>query len=309
MKRLLKGCVAVVLIGLLVHQMDWRETLPRAAQTPIWGLLAALLIMIWELAVSTFRWTIALRMHELRFEFGYLFRSLVNGYFFNNFLPSAIGGDAYRVYRTLPSEGYRSRAVSAVFLDRLSGFAALLTLGALAAALLFDRFPIARWYLLCFVGGAIVGALGLFAISRGGLKRLPRKVRQSKVFDALSHNWGHIVRARSAWLPLIGWSLLFQATSILLVYWLFIITGHPQPLEYCALMTAASGIAALLPLSIAGIGLMEGSLVAMAVLLGVEYDAAALVAIVRRLLMFALSVLCGLSYLVEGRPAPASSSA
>ena len=51
----------------------------------------------------------------------YLFRTGCFAYFFNNFLPSAIGGDVYRIYRTLPPDGDRSRAVSAVLVERVVG--------------------------------------------------------------------------------------------------------------------------------------------------------------------------------------------
>ena len=57
-----------------------------------------------------------------------------------------------------------------------------------------------------------------------------------------------------------------------------------------------------MPVSINGIGVMEGSLVGMAVALGVEYDAALVVAILRRLLMVALSILCGAMFIIDREP-------
>jgi uncharacterized membrane protein YbhN (UPF0104 family) len=94
-------------------------------------------------------------------------------------------------------------------------------------------------------------------------------------------------------------SLAFQATSIGIVYWLFTCIGHPIDASACALMAAAAGVAAVLPISINGIGVMEGSLVGMAVALGVEYESAVLVAVLRRLMMVALSVLCGAVFLID----------
>jgi glycosyltransferase 2 family protein len=306
-KQLIKAAIAIGLIALLVWRMDWHVILPTVTLIPLWGIAVALVAMIWELIVSTLRWEVALRMHQLHFGLTYLFRALANGFFFNNFLPSAIGGDAYRVYRTLPEEGYRSRSLSAVVIDRVSGFGALLALGALGALYLRD-YQIARAYLWLLTFGGLAGLITIYAAHRGWLKALTARIRHTSAFDALEHNWRHLLDARAAWVPLIFWSVVFQATSILLVYWLFFITGQPQPLAHCALMTAASGVAALLPLSINGIGLMEGSLVATAVALGVQYEEAVIVAIIRRLLMFVLSLLCGLNYLFEGQTArlPAS---
>jgi uncharacterized membrane protein YbhN (UPF0104 family) len=110
---------------------------------------------------------------------------------------------------------------------------------------------------------------------------------------------GRLARARRGWIEQVVISFAFQAISIGIVYWLFSITGESVGFWECALITAAVGIAAFLPLSIAGIGLMEGSLVTMAVALGVGYEPAVFVALARRMLMVALSMFCGLVYLVD----------
>jgi glycosyltransferase 2 family protein len=303
MKRLIKILIAASLIGLLLYQADVRTLAARVADVPLWGLAVALLIMIWELLLSTWRWSRVLTLHGLHFSLSYLFRVLTNGYFFNNFLPSAVGGDAYRVYRTLPPDSYRSRALSAVLVDRISGFGALLVLGALAAIVLHQH-EVSRAYLLVFCAAGAAGVAGLIAASRGWLKFVTNRVRHHPAFDAIEHNWRVLRGGGAAWLPIVASAVLFQCTSIGLVYWLFVICGAPQPFTYCALMTAASGVAALLPLSINGIGLMEGSLVGMAVALGIDLESATLVALVRRLLMFTLSLLCGIGYLFDADAAP-----
>jgi uncharacterized membrane protein YbhN (UPF0104 family) len=107
------------------------------------------------------------------------------------------------------------------------------------------------------------------------------------------------MKARGEWIYVIALSFAFQGTSILILYWLFMQLGFSVSLQQCALMAAASGIAAVLPLSINGVGLMEGSLVGMAIALGVDYDSALLVAVVRRAMMAVTSALCGVAYLLE----------
>lgn len=307
MKRVLKILVAIALLAALVYGVEWSEVPRLLARVTVWTLLVVAAAMVWELGLSAAKWSWALRIHGLRFDFAYLFRSICTGYFLNNFLPTAIGGDAYRVYRTLPSDGYRSRALSAVILERGVGFGALLALGSLGAIALWNV-PVARTYLYVLGAVSAAGAAVLLVLSLGGLSWLKARLLKNKVVDALEHNVSRMLRARSEWVYLLALSFSFQATSILIVLWLFTQLGYDVTLQQCALMAAASGLAALLPLSINGIGLMEGSLVGMAIALGVEYEAALLVAVIRRLMMALISALCGVAYLVEPKALPTASA-
>jgi uncharacterized membrane protein YbhN (UPF0104 family) len=204
------------------------------------------------------------------------------------------------VFKTMPRDGYRSRALAAVLIDRGAGFAALLTLGA-GGALLNWNSNIAKAYLSIYGFGVAAGAIGLLGLNFAWFRPLTNKIRHLKAFDAIEHNVERLRKARADWVRQFGLSLAFQTTSVSLVYWLFLQTGPAVPFGQCALATAAAGMAALMPLSINGIGLMEGSFVAMSVALGVDYDHALLVAIVRRVMIAFLSLLCGIVYLAEGR--------
>jgi uncharacterized protein (TIRG00374 family) len=297
-KRFLKIGVALALVAALVYGVDWNEARGLVGRVTVFTLIVVAAAMLVELVLSAVKWSWALRMHGLAFDFAHLFRAICTGYFLNNFLPSAIGGDAYRVYRTLPPDGYRSRALSAVIVERGTGFGALLALGALGALALTDT-AVARAYLITVSAGAVAGIAVLFALSRGALTWLKNRLSRLKLVDAIEHNIGMLMKARGEWMYVVALSFAFQGTSILILYWLFMQLGFSVSLQQCALMAAASGIAAVLPLSINGVGLMEGSLVGMAIALGVDYDSALLVAVVRRLMMAVTSALCGVAYLLE----------
>ena len=309
MKLFIKIAVAIVLISVLLRGVDWQQAAEITGSVTWWVLAVVLLVMFLELILSAWKWSWSLRMHDLTFGLNYLFRAVAVGMFLNNFLPTSIGGDAYRVYRTLPLDGYRSRAISAVAVERLVGLGALLALGGVGALAVLSEFAIARLYLIVLMAGGIAALLLGYAIYRGWFKPLTDRVRHLAVFDALNHNLGRLLAARREWVHLLALSFLYQCGSILIVYYLFHAVGYPVPLAWCALITAAAGVVAVLPISINGIGLMEGSIVGMAVALGVTYEYALLVALVRRFVMLALSVLCGLIYALEQRaPSPQASA-
>ena len=80
-------------------------------------LLGAGLFLI-GLLLQFIRWFALVRAQNLPFSFANALRLGLIGFFFNSFLPTAVGGDGYRVLRTLPHESYRSRALSAVIVER-----------------------------------------------------------------------------------------------------------------------------------------------------------------------------------------------
>lgn len=300
--RPVKIIIATALIAVLAWGVDWSQASQMATRISWWAIAVMVIIMVLELMLSTWKWSAALQMHGLRYPYGYLLRSVFIGFFLNNFLPTSIGGDAFRVYRTLPPDGFRSRAVSSILVDRITGLAALMTLGAVGAAVLFEESPVARAFLLLYLAGGTGGAVGLYAVYRGWFRPLTNRVRHFKAFVALEHNLDRLKSAKGLWLRQIGLSFLFQLLSIAGVYWLFLQTGAVSP-QRCALITAAGGMAALVPLSINGIGLLEGGTVAMAVALGVDYNTALVVAVVRRFSAVTVSLMCGIVYMAEGRPA------
>src|SRR5438128_935635 len=64
--------------------------------SPAWLLAGAALVVL-AMLVSAWKWQILLASHGLRVGFGHLFGTYLVGLFFNNFLPSNIGGDVIRV--------------------------------------------------------------------------------------------------------------------------------------------------------------------------------------------------------------------
>lgn len=292
-RRALRIVVSCALLLVLFFSIDW-STVPGYVEQLTPG-VATLVIVIFavQLAISAWKWQWALRIHGLRYTYPFLSRVLVIGFFLNNFLPTSIGGDAYRVYRTLPTTPPKSRAISAVILERVVGFAALLALGLLGALALYYTNTLARTYvLLAACGGAVAIALFVFAG--------PRILRSTKLAP-ITDNLRSIHAAGGKWVPLIALSFLFQVQAVIVLYLLFHSLGAPLSLEQAALIAAAAGLATIIPLSINGLGIVEATIAGTAVAVGVSYEAGLVVAVLMRLLLLPLTLAAGLLYAFEPR--------
>ena len=77
------------------------------------------------MGVAAWKWQIILRADNVHVPLPRLVASYLVGTFFNIFLPSSIGGDAYRIYDVARDSGRSASSFSSVLADRLSGFLAL----------------------------------------------------------------------------------------------------------------------------------------------------------------------------------------
>ena len=81
-------------------------------------LVAALALYLAMILASAWRWGLLLGAQGIPFTFGRLTSSFLVATFFNNFLPSNIGGDVIRIADTAPAAGSKTLATTVVLIDR-----------------------------------------------------------------------------------------------------------------------------------------------------------------------------------------------
>ena len=147
---LLRLAVSAALIAWILAKTPFSDVAAafRSAD-PRW-VLAALALVPFGCFASVRRWQSLIRAQGGDAALPFLVRSLLVGVFFNNFLPSTIGGDAIRALDTARAGVGRAKAVAIVFVDRFVGLLALMLFAVLGVL----RMP--SLYTWVF-GGAAVG--------------------------------------------------------------------------------------------------------------------------------------------------------
>lgn len=302
MKVLLKSAASIILIVWLLSHVDWQLVIDNLKMLQLWVLLLVFMIFTVQFPISAWKWQLSLKLHQLDYGFFYLLKVISIGFFFNNFLPSSIGGDAYRIIKTVPDEGFKSRAISAVLLDRIIGFSALVVCGFLGGVLLLghDDNPFVKGYvLLCLVGGAVFITM-IILLKLGFFAKYIQYLKNIKKLDILMHNLSHIWKNPKLIIKILAVSLLFQALAIFTIGLLFDALNTGGGYEKYALIAAIVGLSSVIPLSINGIGIIEGAFAVSAVQLGLGYNEAIIVAFMLRIIVLPLSLVCGLVYLLDG---------
>ncbi len=236
---LLRLAVSAALIAWILARTPFHEVAAafRSAD-PRW-VLAALALVPFGCLASVRRWRLLIRAQGGDAALPFLVRSFLVGVFFNNFLPSTVGGDAIRAMDTARTGVGRAKAVAIVFVDRFVGLLALMLFAVVGLFLGQLRMPsLFTWV----IGGA--GVLALLAVL---LFVLPRIVE-----SRFALRWPASVLARA-----LGWSLLLQALVVLNAYFLARALHVPIPLASFFLIVPLALFVMMLPVSINAIGVRE----------------------------------------------------
>ncbi len=140
-----------------------------------WSSLLRIIIagsfIILAYVLASWRLFLLFRLQEFPFSPRLCFQINLIGFFFNNFLPASIGGDAMRAYYFAKGRGQTAPILATLVYDRLMGFLALIVLAFLGLSLgwLADQgFVWSREFTWAFVGltGALLMFLFAFILSR-----------------------------------------------------------------------------------------------------------------------------------------------
>ncbi len=286
---LLKVVITIGLISLIVYYLDFDNATAIMLQASIPLLLLALFTQTISTLIASFRW--GLIMRKLEFSRPLLFYSKVYfiGSYFNQALPSSIGGDAIRILE-VGRCGYKKRSVFiGVFIDRAVGVFGLLVLN-LGANLTFDSdFP--EWlvqlvYLITVSG--IVAFLCFILI---------RYLNFFDKFFMLKHLRSAACQAHALYgnpITLSSHTLLSVGSHLFSILTVFIIgCALGIDLDYQLFLIAMPPIFLLtfIPISLAGWGIRESAMVGLFMLVGAD-----------KTQILAISILYGITLIVSSLP-------
>lgn len=297
---LAKALVTVALCAVIIWRGNWHaiwSSLTRADPLLIATVFCGMLLGV---TISTYKWRLLLSIHGIDFPFGRLHGFYFTSVFFNNFLPSNIGGDVYRIYRTARHRPNRAGAVVAVFSERLTGIWALIALGAAGGTWVYAHSrPAPPWLLPATVTFGVIALLPLIFLPVAGKaafwfserRWLPQKLKN--VLMLLSDYRTHPLKT----CQVIAISFGFHLFTLTWMLVLSVAVGSPSSIPRLVLGIAISNLAALLPVSINGIGLLDGSFIYVMHSLGMDFDPALMMMLLIRALLIPLSIIGGLFYL------------
>jgi len=294
---LLKSFVSLALLALLFYLAEWDE-LRRLAVSVDWRLLTGgLFCVVAGVVISCFKWQVILRVDGLDCPLSTLVRYYLIGTFFNNFLPTSIGGDAVRAYYITRKCGRPSVGVSSILAERLSGLAILVLLPIFAFFPSSVFVPVSIPGLLVGVLTALVLVVWLLLMSpvrKFGEVRLPKRIHEGmeSIFRALIR---YMSDARTLLVVLLC-SVVFNGLVVLSSWFVAGALGLNLSMVDLMVVVPLVVLLTLIPFSLNGLGIREGGFIFFLAPLGVSTTEAMAYSLSHYLLMILLSVAGGLLF-------------
>ncbi|MGD8853334.1 MAG: lysylphosphatidylglycerol synthase transmembrane domain-containing protein, partial [Gammaproteobacteria bacterium] len=234
---------------------------------------------------------------------GQLHRWYLAGMFLSTFLPTTIGGDGYRIYKTLDNPRAKSCAALPVIVERATGLSALLVLGFFAAVyiVLRDGDPLAY---AIMVGGTICILAGagflLIAFRAQLLARLSRLRYVPKSIVTLVSFLEDFRQHPRTLMWALAISFLFHMNRIFGTWLLIFAMGIVVDPSYLAVAVMAGDVLGLLPISLGGFGLVDVSFIYIMGHFGLNLETGLTAMLLSRGLMIPISFLGGYYYYFRG---------
>jgi len=289
---------AVILIVLIAREVDLQEFRPVLQDARLSGVLASFgLIMLVRFAMA-WRLQLAARQFDLHPGYHASWAMLNTSSLAGFVLPGGLAQDVVRGVQLNSLFGRPRAALSAMLLDKYFGIIAILPLGVMALAVVGDQLPpaITLFFCLTLAGVATTTVLArpladLLGKTFSGSERLERWL------DLIANHIG--LSPRFAGLFLL--SLLIQVLrccATVALFYAFSVGINPWlAFVYVPIVV----IVIIAPISLGGLGVREGVLLALFLPLGADAERLVLVGFTSMLLELASSV-HGFWYIVRGLP-------
>lgn len=304
----LRVLISASLIAYLVtrHFANLQTVISILKSININMLLLGLATHAFGIFITAIRWKTLLATQEVRLGTGTITLSVLIGFFFNNFLPTTIGGDVFRAY-DIAKKGNIPLGTSAsvILVERFSGVVSASIYVIAALFLGFTAIAGQSLIIPIIVFFFIVVVIGFFLINPSILrlgKLFDRFIVLRKVKEKLRNVYNTLQSFRQYKIVLVKifiYSFLLQFAVILNYYFIGLALGIDLGLIAFIFITPIVATISMIPVSIGGIGIRENTLVFILISMGVGNEVAGIHSLLVFFMLIIIGIIGGIIYLVR----------
>lgn len=297
--------VSIAILYFLFRNIDLEAFLRTVLAVNPYAVVFVALLFIASQATSAFRWSIILRK-DIDISYFKLLSIYFVGMFFNNFLPTMVGGDLVKGYYLYKHTKKGDVSLASIFMDRYSGFSALMVITSIA---LIFGYPLIKGTGLPFFFALLIGGFTLMSliIWVGPLHKW--------AMDMLArvHFYGINKKIDTFYRVLMGyknhkdilWKIfvcsVFVQVGVMVGYWfLGRGLGMDVPITYFFLFIPLTTAVSMLPISLSGLGIREGAFVFLFTRVGATTEQALTLSLMWFVIQALVSIAGGIEYVRMG---------
>lgn len=295
---------AVISSGLLYFSLRFvnldalTERLQRLE--PGW-IAAALFLMSVQLVLLSLRWRQIVICCGADLGFGAALQFNFIAGFFNQVLPSTVGGDGVRLWLLACRGAGWAKATYSVLLDRLVGVLvlALVVIACLPWTLELVRDPIARMVLLALAFGAIA-APSVLLLAGLRFKAQLARMALTRHWSAVAEVAARLCRSHRLAAIVLGCSIAIHLLTIAAAWCCIRAIAAPVSFAHVLFLMPPVLLIATVPISIAGWGVRESAMIAAFAYAGLAESDGLMLSVLFGAVGFVIGVLGGLVWIASG---------
>jgi len=237
-------------------------------------IIASLALSLIGVVIRGWRWQILLNVLGVHVPIAELVNIYFIGFLFNNLLPSGLGGDAIRMIELKKYSENISDVVTSVLVDRLIGLFGGLTLALIALAFRWDTVPyeIAVSSVIVFGGIMLVGFLLVNRSLYLALQKISpiKKIAGIPFINNLFESF-QTYNLKALWQSFLV-SILFNISLIAMNVTIGWSLGIDIALVHYLVFVPIAGMMLILPVSLGGLGVREGTYIMLFEQVGVPQE-------------------------------------
>lgn len=305
LSTLAKILISGAILYFLFRNMDLKALWQTFSSVQPFAVVFVAFLIVFNQSVSSYRWSVILKK-DLDVSYLRLLSIYFVGMFFSNFLPTMVGGDIVKGYYLYKYSRKGDVAIASIFMDRYSGFAALMVITSLT---LIPGYALIKGTSLPGFFALLIGSFVAMSLViwvgplHAGAMRLANKVHfyginnkidtLYKVLMSYKRHPGILVKAFIC-------SLVVQCGVMIGYYVLGMGLGMDIPLAYYFLFIPLTTVIAMLPISLSGLGIREGAFVFLFTMAGATKEQALTLSLLWFAIGVFVSVIGGVEYIRMG---------
>lgn len=258
--------VSLILLIYLFNKTDIANILTAMKSTRLHMLILPFFLIAVGFLISALRWQILLNAQDISISLWKLTKYYLEGSFFNNFLPTTIGGDILRTYEASKSSGSITQSFTVIVVERLTGIFALIAYAILGLQFGYSTFG--NFHLVWITAGIFLVLL-IILISGAGLQG--GKLEENTNTDLLSKAKGLINKVfftlhfyrdkKKALFKALLLAFILQFNVIIFFYIISYSLDLKPPFYYFLIIIPIIHVILMFPVSINGIGIRENTFI------------------------------------------------
>ena len=307
-KTIIKAVISLSLFSYLVYTSDKARIIEVLSNiykaNGLMYLSIAICASLLSIFLMTVRWQIILKQYGQNISLKKLYEFYLIGLFFNNFLPTSIGGDIVRIYKVVGDSEDRTAGFASVILERILGIASTLFLAITSLYYVSHYFEDDR---------ILYTSVVLFALIVGFFILITRKkpfefllnvfdkftlLKIGEKINKLIEAFYSLKEKRRVFVWIFILSFLSQVSIVIMNYAIVRAMDIDVDLAYLFLVVPVTFMLTMLP-SINGVGIRDGGYVFLLAKIGISRAAAISLSFMNVLIPMFISIWGGILFLTQ----------